>query len=127
MYTLKTKKNFYTGWFSKFRVAQRELELLSVWTWWSKNLITFCNSMKLLPWVCCTILVSFDDTVMMLALTLDMWLLRGGQILKTIYNRVQKILEELCNFRKSCNYKQNINGIYNEMLYYNCLQQLPSL
>ena len=45
----------------------------------------------------------------------------------TIYNHLQKMLEKLHKFRKSCNLKQNINRIYNETLHYNCLQQLPNL
>ena len=45
----------------------------------------------------------------------------------TIYNHLQKMLEKLRKFRKSCNLKQNINRIYNETLHYNCLQQLPNL
>ena len=42
---------------------------------------------------------------------------------KCIHNRVQKILENLRKLRKSCNHNQNINGIYNEKLHYNCIQQ----
>ena len=37
------------------------------------------------------------------------------------------ILRKFKQVRKSCNYKQNINRIYNEHLHYNCLQQLPNL
>ena len=43
------------------------------------------------------------------------------------YYRVQKILEKLHELRKNCNHKQNINGINNEKLHYNCLQRLPTL
>ena len=44
-----------------------------------------------------------------------------------IYNHLQKILEKLRKLRKSRNHKRNINRIYNEKLYYNFLQQLPTL
>ena len=43
------------------------------------------------------------------------------------YNCVQKLLEKSCKLRKSCNYKQHINKIYNEKLHYNCLQQLLTI
>ena len=43
------------------------------------------------------------------------------------YSHLQKILEKLCELRKSCNHKRNINRIYNEKLHCNCLQQLPTL
>ena len=45
----------------------------------------------------------------------------------SIFNHLQKTVEKLCKFRKRCNHKQNINGIYNEKLHDNCLQQLPTL
>ena len=38
------------------------------------------------------------------------------------YNHVQKIWKNL--FKKNCNQKRKIDGIYNEQLHYNCLQQL---
>ena len=34
---------------------------------------------------------------------------------------------KLRKLRKGCNHKRNINGIYNEQLHYNCLQQLSTL
>ena len=38
-----------------------------------------------------------------------------------------KKMEKLRKFWKSFTHKQNINGIYNEKLHSNCLQQLPTL
>ena len=38
-----------------------------------------------------------------------------------------KIIGKIAQAKKSCNYKWNINGIYNEKLCYNCLQQLLTL
>ena len=43
------------------------------------------------------------------------------------YHHFQKILEKLCKLKKSCNYKQNINRIYNEKLHHNCLQKFHTL
>ena len=39
----------------------------------------------------------------------------------------EKTLQKLRKFRKSCNHKQSINGIYNEKLHNNCSQHLPTL
>ena len=52
-----------------------------------------------------------------------------GKSLKTAFfwSRVEKTFEKLHKFRKICNHKQNIIGIYNEKLHNNCLQQLPVL
>ena len=41
-------------------------------------------------------------------------------------NHLQKILEKMSKLRKSYNHKRNSNGIYNEKMQYNCLQQLPT-
>ena len=46
---------------------------------------------------------------------------------RDIYNHLQKALEILRKFKKSCKHKENINGIYNEKLHKNYLQQLPTL
>ena len=53
--------------------------------------------------------------------------MKHGKIAKRSYNHLQKTLEKLRKFWKSCNHKQNINGIYNAKLHNNCLQQLPTL
>ena len=51
----------------------------------------------------------------------------ASKLRQQVYNHLQKTLEKLRKFRKSCNHKQNINGIYNEKLQNDCLQQLPTL
>ena len=50
-------------------------------------------------------------------------ILRSQRLSNTrAYNHLQRMLEKLRKLRKSCNHKQNINGIYNEKLHYHCLQ-----
>ena len=39
----------------------------------------------------------------------------------------KNILEKLRKLRKSCKHEQKNNGIYNDKLHYNRLQQLPTL
>ena len=36
-------------------------------------------------------------------------------------------MESLRKLRKSCKHNRNINGVYNEKLHYNCIQQLSTL